>query len=68
MVLDAPREQWLIDLRAEIDALFPAEFVQIKDQKIRNWAAAIGRGQLEAEDLIQDLQDDMEDYYDISPR
>lgn len=64
-MIDAPREQWLIDLRAEIDARFPAEFVLIKDQKIRNWAAAIGRGQLEAEDLIADLQDDMEDYYDL---
>jgi hypothetical protein len=76
MIIDAPREQWLIDLRAELAAAYPAKFLEEKDYAIRSWISSYAIGELaqfqfaagrELEALreeIREMYEDDQDYYD----
>jgi hypothetical protein len=75
-MIDAPREQWLIDLRAELAEQYPAKFLEEKDCAIRAWISSYAIGEMaqfayaagrELEALreeIREMYEDDQNYYD----
>ena len=65
-MIEAPREQWLIDLRAELAERYPAEFIEAQERAIRTGVRGIAWAEWDKDDMIEELDDSFmySEYYD----